>query len=86
MQYTGQDTEIIMAEHPPDSYKHILNPLAIGSVQIKHRIMVTGHTQLYGANGTLSQRHIDYYQERAKGGAALMILEQEHLSYVSPKF
>ena len=66
-----------MREHPSDRYKHILNPLSIGSIEIKHRIMITGHTQLYGQNGTLSQRHIDYYRERAKGGAALMILEQQ---------
>ncbi len=66
-----------MREHLSTSYKHILDPLTIGETKIKHRIMVTGHTQLYGSNGTLSQRHIDYYQERAKGGAALMILEQQ---------
>ena len=66
-----------MRGHPHDRYKHILNPISIGSVEIKHRIMVTGHTQLYGEHGTLSQRHIDYYQERAKGGVALMVLEQQ---------
>ena len=66
-----------MREHLPTSYKHILEPLTIGEVEIKHRIMVTGHTQLYGNNGTLSQRHIDYYRERAKGGVALMVLEQQ---------
>ena len=66
-----------MREHLPTSYKHILEPLTIGEVEIKHRIMVTGHTQLYGNNGTLSQRHIDYYRERAKGGVALMGLEHQ---------
>lgn len=39
--------------------------------------MVTGHTQLYGRDETLSERHIAYYRERAKGGAALLVLEQQ---------
>lgn len=58
-------------------YPHIFQPLAIGGATVRHRIMVTGHTQLYGEHGTLSQRHIDYYRERARGGAALLILEQQ---------
>ena len=73
----------MMREHLPTSYKHILEPLTISEVEIKHRVMVTGHTQLYGNNGTLSQRHIDYYRERAKGGAALMVLEQQELKQLS---
>ena len=77
MHANNEDTEIFMREHPHDRYKHILKPISIGSTEIKHRIMVTGHTQLYGQNGTLSQRHIDYYRERAKGGVALMVLEQQ---------
>jgi 2,4-dienoyl-CoA reductase-like NADH-dependent reductase (Old Yellow Enzyme family) len=39
--------------------------------------MVTGHTQLYGKEELISDRHIAYYQERARGGAALLVLEQQ---------
>ncbi|MFP6780516.1 MAG: NAD(P)-binding protein [Gammaproteobacteria bacterium] len=58
-------------------YSSILQPLDIGATQVRHRIMVTGHTQLYGRDETLSERHIAYYRERAKGGAALLVLEQQ---------
>ena len=57
--------------------ERIWEPLAIGPCSVKHRIMVSGHTQLYGRDGTLSEQHIDYYRERARGGAALLILEQQ---------
>jgi 2,4-dienoyl-CoA reductase-like NADH-dependent reductase (Old Yellow Enzyme family) len=58
-------------------YSHLLQPLSIGPTTVRHRIMVTGHTQLYGRDETLSERHVAYYKERAKGGAALLILEQQ---------
>ena len=58
-------------------YPNILQPLTIGATQVRHRIMVTGHTQLYGRDETISDRHIAYYRERAKGGAALLVLEQQ---------
>ena len=58
-------------------FPHVFEPLSIGATDVAHRIMVTGHTQLYGNEGTLSDRHIAYYRERAKGGAALLILEQQ---------
>lgn len=61
-----------------DSPFHLVwQPLTIGSTQVKHRIMVTGHTQLYGQDAIISERHIDYYRERARGGAALLVLEQQ---------
>ncbi len=63
--------------NPTNRYPHIFRPLNVGATTLRHRIMVTGHTQLYGENGTVSERHIDYYRERAKGGAALLILEQQ---------
>ena len=55
----------------------VWEPLTIGSTTVDHRIMATGHTQLYGQNEMLSDRHIAYYRERARGGAALLVLEQQ---------
>ena len=62
---------------PLTELPHVWTPLQIGATTVKHRIMVTGHTQLYGRDGVISDRHVDYYRERAKGGAALLILEQQ---------
>ena len=53
------------------------SPLQIGPVQVKHRVMISGHALLYGEDGLLSQRHVDYYRERAAGGAALIVTEQQ---------
>ncbi len=52
-------------------------PLDVGPMRVRHRVMITGHTLLYGADGLLSQRHVDYYRERAAGGAALLVTEQQ---------
>ena len=35
-------------------------------------LYLVGTALLYGAYGVLSQRHVDYYRERAAGGAALL--------------
>ncbi len=53
------------------------SPLDIGGMRVRHRVMTTGHTLLYGVDGVLSQRHIDYYRERAAGGTALIVTEQQ---------
>ncbi len=55
----------------------VWEPLTIGSTTVNHRIMSTGHTQLYGQNEILSDRHVAYYRERARGGTALLVLEQQ---------
>lgn len=47
-------------------------PLTIGPVQVKHRVMVPHHGVAYGGTNLPSDRHIAYYSERAKGGAALI--------------
>ena len=52
-------------------------PLAIGPTRVRHRIMASAHAQLYAEDGLISQRHIDYYAERARGGCALLVLEQQ---------
>ena len=62
---------------PAAELKHLWQPLEIGPVTVKHRIMATGHTQLYGRDEVISDRHVAYYRERALGGAALLCLEQQ---------
>jgi 2,4-dienoyl-CoA reductase-like NADH-dependent reductase (Old Yellow Enzyme family) len=57
--------------------RHLWSPLRIGAMTVKHRVMVTGHTVLFGEGGFISGRHIDYYAERARGGAALIVIEQQ---------
>jgi 2,4-dienoyl-CoA reductase-like NADH-dependent reductase (Old Yellow Enzyme family) len=56
---------------------HVWSPLTIGHTTVKHRIMMTAQTVLYAEDHILSDRHIAYYRERAKGGVALLITEQQ---------
>ncbi|MBL8702688.1 MAG: NAD(P)-binding protein [Alphaproteobacteria bacterium] len=65
----------IMSAAPP--FPHLWQPLTIGRVDVKNRVMITGHTLLYGENGLVSDRHIAYFAERARGGAGLIVIEQQ---------
>lgn len=55
----------------------VWEPLKIGNVTIKHRIVHSASTLLYAVDNVISDRHIAYYRERAKGGSGLMITEQQ---------
>lgn len=61
----------------PPVYSHIWQPLTIGSVTVKHRIMMTAMTTNFAEDHILSDRHIAFYRERAKGSVALIITEQQ---------
>lgn len=56
-------------------YKKLLEPIKIGEIEIKNRFFMApmgnfGHVDTEGA---LTEEGIDYYVERAKGGAGLLI-------------
>ena len=55
----------------------VWEPMEIGSTRVKNRIMMTAQTTLLGKDNVLGDRHIDFFRERAKGGAALFITEQQ---------
>ena len=57
--------------------KHLWQPLDIGPTRVKHRIMQTAQTINFGDDHVLGEKHIAYYTERAKGGTALCITEQQ---------
>ena len=65
-----------MSEQSP-AYRHIWTPLRIGSITVKNPIVMTAMTSNYAEDHILSERHIAFYRERAKGGAGLMITEQQ---------
>ncbi|VFA91248.1 NADH oxidase [Nocardia farcinica] len=57
------------------SYPLLFSPLDVGPVRVRNRIVQTTHTKGYGADGTDSQRTIDYFVERAKGGCGLLFTD-----------
>lgn len=57
-------------------YDKLFSPINIGNVEIKNRIvMAPMHLGLGQFNGCPTEMMMDYYEERAKGGAGLIITE-----------
>lgn len=57
-------------------YKHIFEPFTVRRMTVKNRIMMTPMGTNYGEqSGEMSFLHINYYEQRAKGGTGLIIVE-----------
>lgn len=57
-------------------YKMLFTPGKIGNVTIKNRIVMSPMLVGFGRiDGTATEQLLDYYEERAKGGAGLIITE-----------
>ena len=65
------------AEGNQSELRLVWEPLEIGATRVKNRIMMTAQTTLFGKDNILGDRHIEFFRERAKGGAALFITEQQ---------
>ena len=67
-----------------NNYPHIFEPLTIRRMTMKNRIMMTPMGTNYGdQNGEMTFVHIDYYEQRAKGGTGLLMVE--NASVFSPQ-
>jgi len=57
-------------------FRKLFEPVSIGQMQLKNRVVMppmgTGYAE---EDGSVSQRTIDYYEARAKGGVGLVIVE-----------
>ena len=63
-------------------YPNIFEPLTVKRTAIRNRIAMTPMGTNYGeANGEMSNRHMNYYSLRAKGGVGLIILENANVEY-----
>lgn len=57
-------------------YPTLFSPMKIGSVEIKNRVVMPPMMLGFGQfNGTPTEKMMNYYEERAKGGAGLIITE-----------
>ncbi len=57
-------------------FKHLFSPLQIGSVVVPNRIHFAAHMTNFGEDHLISDQHISYYRERAKGGCGLITTEE----------
>lgn len=58
------------------TYPHIFEPMTIRQMTVKNRVVMTPMGTNFGEqNGEMSFLHINYYEQRAKGGTGLLIVE-----------
>lgn len=63
-------------------YPKIFEPLTVKRTTIRNRIAMTPMGTNYGeTSGEMSNRHMNYYSLRAKGGVGLIILENANVEY-----
>ncbi|MCW2829627.1 MAG: hypothetical protein JWP31_319 [Aeromicrobium sp.] len=60
-----------------EKYAPLWEPLQVGSVTLKNRVVVTAHALQYAEHNLMTQQSVDYYEERAKGGAGLILTEAQ---------
>ena len=61
--------------------KKLFQPVNIGKLELKNRIVMTSMATLFGSDtGAVSQRQIDYFVERAKNGVGLITLEDTYVT------
>ena len=61
-----------MAETP---FPHLFSPLVLRHKTLKHRLNLGAHTANMAEGGLPGERHLGYYTERARGGAAMIVVE-----------
>lgn len=63
-------------------YQTILSPLTVKRMTIKNRIVMPPMgTNFAGADGEFNDQHIKYYEQRAKGGTGLIIIENACVAF-----
>ncbi len=56
-------------------FKKVFEPTSIGHMQLKNRIVMPPMGTGYAEKSAVSQRMLDYYEARARGGVGLIIVE-----------
>jgi len=56
-------------------FPHLFEPLALRHRTLKHRLNFGAHTANMAEGGLPGKRHLGYYTERARGGAAMIVVE-----------
>ena len=65
-----------------NKYPKIFEPITVKRTTIRNRIAMTPMGTNYGeTSGEMSNRHMNYYSLRAKGGTGLIILENANVEY-----
>jgi len=60
-----------------NQFKYLFSPLKIGSMTVPNRVLFSAHLTNLAENNLPSERLTAYYAERARGGAGLIITEEQ---------
>ena len=58
-------------------YKLLFRPIRLGPVTVRNRVVFSAHLTNFAEDNRPGERLIDYYRERARGGAGLIITEEQ---------
>ena len=64
-----------------EEVKYLFQPITIGDVEIKNRICMAPMNTRFGYDGYVTDQLINYYVERAKGGAGFIVVEMGIIDY-----
>ena len=56
-------------------FPHLFEPLSLRHKTLRHRLNFGAHTANMAEDGLPGERHLGYYSERARGGAAMIVCE-----------
>jgi len=66
------------------AYPHLLSPISIGTMALRNRIvMAPMGVEIVDSDGQANEGIVRYYEERARGGAGLIITEVAAIAYPS---
>lgn len=72
---------MIITKNSPSPFRHLFTPLRVGGVELRNRIIVPPHgVSFLPGYGSAIDRVSDYHVERARGGAALIVMS----NFVTP--
>lgn len=57
------------------AFRHILAPVQLRHLTLRNRIVFGAHTANMARDGLPGEQHLAYYRERARGGAAMIVVE-----------
>ncbi len=57
------------------TFPHLFSPVKLGAVELKNRIVSSGHDTMLADDGLIGEELIAYHEARAAGGAGLIVLQ-----------
>lgn len=56
-------------------FPHLFSPLRIGTIEVRNRVLSSSHGERMSENNRISTREIAYYEEKARGGTGVIVLD-----------